>query len=378
MDKKRLFHTALARGAGVFAGLLAAFPLAVHPPSGQAGPKRVGGGPAFKEELRLPLPGAALETTIISGGAVYAVTGAAELVRVDLASGRTTWRAGLDGAVSGLVATSTGEVVVLDPAGVVSLVSASDGSVISRFAAGTAPVGVEELKGFIFIRSSEGRAFKFDRKNGHPSIELESGLSSKFTAGPVIAGGLAIFGDSGGRLTAFQPDGAKLWTYAASGPILDNMAAVDGRLYFGTGDRWFHSLSVAGGKLKWKTRLTGCAAWPVSVSGRKLVLATTASVVYCLKKRTGVTNWWRAVGSRVFDRPIASESLVFISGDIPGIDVLDLISGEKRDRAGTPDYSPGRCRLSALWYTSGRLAALGFGDCAAGAELVFFAGPGRK
>ncbi len=359
----------------MFAGLLAAL---VHPLEGQVGPKRAGDGPAFKEELRLPIPGAVLETTMISGGAVYAVTRSAELVRVDLASGKTIWRAGLDGAVSGLFATSTGEVVVLDPVGAVSLISSSDGSLISRFATGTTPVGAAQLKDFLFVRTSEGRAFIFDRKNGHPSLELEVGPSAKYTAGPVIAGGLAIFGDSGGRLTAFKPDGAKRWTYAASGSVLGSLTAVDGRLYFGTGDRWFHSLSVAGGKLKWKTRLTGSAAWPVSVSGRKLVLATTASVVYCLKKRTGVTKWWRTVRSRVFDRPLVSEGLVFISGDIPGIDVLDLISGEAGGRAGFPDYSPGRCRLSALWYSSGRLAALSSGDCAAGAELMFFAGPRRK
>ncbi len=325
----------------------------------------------FKEESRLRLTGADPEMTTVDGGSLFAA-GNAEIVRVDLAGGKIAWRTALDAAAAGRPAVLGPGTAVIDAMGRVQLIS-SDGTAVSRFEAGAMPAAAASSGGPVFIRTIDGRAFVLDAAGGSPPTALSSDTpSTPFTAGPVIVRGLAVFGDRGGRLTAFGPDGKKRWTYAASGPVMEGLTSVGGDVYFGTADRWFHSLSGVRGRLRWRTRLAGCAAFPASVSGTKLVLATTSSVVYCLKKRTGTVLWWRPIRSRVFDRPLVSEGLVFLSGDFEGIDIFDLAGGEARGRVETPGYAPGGPRLSAVWYSSGRLAALSSGDGLPGTEVVFF------
>gem|GEM_PF-1579220 len=325
-------------------------------------------GEVFKEESRFSLPGALPETAAVYGGLAFVLTEDGGMACVNLEERRMAWKVKFGAAATVKPAVNPAGEVVFDTYGTVYEVSRG-GEIVSRIETGRHLAAAAKSEGRIIVRTEEGRALVFDPGSNASPAELASGR--KLTAGPLVLSGLIVFGGSDGRLAAYRPAGQVIWTYEASASVLDSMTAGEGILYFATADRRFHALSAGKGKLRWRVTLSGEAVYPVSIAGKRLVLSTSASIVYCLKKRSGVMNWWRVIKSRVFDRPVVDDSLIAVSADMPGISVLDPASGGLKSEIEIGDYVPGRCWVSALWYSKGRLAVLAHGDCPAGPQLIF-------
>lgn len=347
---------------------LAAVPVA---PAGkdkaQAAPPRK----VFLEEHRLVLAGPLESPPMVlcgtAAGPVVTVSGPAELAGLDLPAGRFVWRVALDAPLAGGPAVCASGILAFDKTGTVVIVSRA-GRVAARIATGEELAAAAEEDGMVCVRTAAGRAMAFAVGSGGAGREIAPGRT--FAAGPVVSDGRVVYGDISGLVSAFSPRGAAAWTFKAGAPVLDDMAADGGLLFFGTADRRLFALSASRGKLKWKTRLAGTAAGRMSISGKRLVLATSASVVYCLGRKTGGICWWRIIGSRVFQEPVVSEGLVFLSADLPSMDALDLTSGAVKVLASVAGINPGRCLAAAVGYFSGRLAVVLWGDCGRGPELV--------
>ena len=56
-------------------------------------------------------------------------------------------------------------------------------------------------------------------------------------------------------VSAFAPDGKRLWHFATDSAIKNNIAAADGRLYATSVAGWLYALSETSGKLLWKAEL---------------------------------------------------------------------------------------------------------------------------
>jgi outer membrane protein assembly factor BamB len=82
------------------------------------------------------------------------------------------------------------------------------------------------------------------------------GISSPRTSGNCVAVGVDDQGDlKSCGVSAFAPNGKRLWHFATDSGIKNNLAAADGRLYATSVAGWLYALSEASGELLWKAPL---------------------------------------------------------------------------------------------------------------------------
>ncbi|HSA95737.1 MAG TPA: PQQ-binding-like beta-propeller repeat protein, partial [Acidobacteriota bacterium] len=59
------------------------------------------------------------------------------------------------------------------------------------------------------------------------------------------------------QVQAFDGQKKLIWDFKADGRITADPALIEGRIYFGTENRWFYCLKAETGKAKWRRRLQG-------------------------------------------------------------------------------------------------------------------------
>lgn len=95
--------------------------------------------------------------------------------------------------------------------------------------------------------------------------------------------------------------GTEQWAYDVGAPILNSVAAGDGRVYFGAMDGAIYALDASNGTLDWRSELDwrlGFSTAPV-LADNKVMIGGRNGVFYALDPQTGVTVWEHDVGSPV-------------------------------------------------------------------------------
>jgi outer membrane protein assembly factor BamB len=156
------------------------------------------------------------------------------------------------------------------------------------------------------------------------SVSAEGGSFQAGAEAPL----LQVEGD---RLRAFDAGGSLIWEFAADGTISAEPAVSSGRVYFGTGTRWFYCLNAATGKVKWRRRLQGAPLHPAVISGGTVVVAASNSVIYLLSARGGSILSWETVPSRVVYELAAAGPLVLVSSASADVTALDIKTGKSAD-----------------------------------------------
>jgi len=206
---------------------------------------------------------------------------------------------------------------------------------------------VRENKGRIFFGTASGKVLVFDLSTGGELLwEFTATVpAAAISAGPVFSGDLVIFGAADGRLLALDHTGKPVWEFAATGAITTDPAEADGRVYFGTENRFFYCLNAATGKKIWSRRLQGAPLHPALIHGRRLALAASNSVVYFLSRRGGSILSWEAVPSRVVHDLAAAWPMILVSSGGPSLRALDFSTGK---RVGE-HLASGPLAAAALW-----------------------------
>jgi outer membrane protein assembly factor BamB len=117
---------------------------------------------------------------------------------------------------------------------------------------------------------------------------------------PIVAGGLVFVGTYAGHLIALdQRDGARRWTWKASGPIWHSPMWSEGTLVCGALDGYLYALSAQDGSLRWKYRsAAGWAASPTVNEGR-VMIGDRAGLFHCLDLQTGSPLWTTSTAGRI-------------------------------------------------------------------------------
>jgi outer membrane protein assembly factor BamB len=122
-------------------------------------------------------------------------------------------------------------------------------------------------------------------------------------------------------------------------------AAGDGKLYFGTENRFFYCLNAATGKKTWSRRLQGALLHPALVHGRRLALAASNSVIYFISRRGGSILSWEAVPSRVVHDLASAWPVILVSSGGPSLGALDFSTGRRLGE----HLASGPLAAGALW-----------------------------
>jgi len=206
-------------------------------------------------------------------GAVYGAGRDGTVIRVDAASGRTTWRTslrtplssgvGTDGRIVA-VANEHGELIVLDAAKGERLWSAR----ISSEAIAPPTVAAD----LVLVRSIDNRVFAFGAKDGKRRWLYQRAPSSLIIRAPsgiAVDGETAFVGFAGGKLTAIA---------------LDNGAV-----------RWEATVALPKGGTELE-RVTDVVGDPV-VQGKEVCAATYQGRVGCYETATGRQVWARDIST---------------------------------------------------------------------------------
>ena len=206
---------------------------------------------------------------------------------------------------------------------------------------------VRECKGRVYFGTANGKVMALDLSTGGEKLwEFTAAApDAAITAGPVFFDDLVIFGAADGKLAALDRSGKLIWEFAAKGAIATDPTVADGRLYFGTENRFFYCLNAATGKKSWARRIQGAPLHPALVYGRRLVVPASNSVIYFISRRGGSILSWEAVPSRIVHEPTLAGPLVLITSQGPHLVSYDIKTGKRLGE----HLTPGPLGAGALW-----------------------------
>jgi len=206
---------------------------------------------------------------------------------------------------------------------------------------------VRECNGRVYFGTANGKVMALDLSTGGEKLwEFTAAApDAAITAGPVFFDDLVIFGAADGKLAALDRSGKLIWEFAAKGAIATDPTVADGRLYFGTENRFFYCLNAATGKKSWARRIQGAPLHPALVYGRRLVVPASNSVIYFISRRGGSILSWEAVPSRIVHEPTLAGPLVLITSQGPHLVSYDIKTGKRLGE----HLTPGPLGAGALW-----------------------------
>lgn len=227
---------------------------------------------------------------------------------------------------------------------------------------------VQEDRGRVYFGTASGKVVALDLSaNGAQRWKYQA--AAAISAGPVFSGDLVIFGAADGRLIALDQAGKSVWEFAAKGAITTDPTVADGRLYFGTEERFLYCLNAATGKKIWARRLQGAPLHPALIHGRRLAVPASNSVVYFLSRRGGSILSWEAVPSRIVHEISEAGPVILVSSAAPNLIAYDFATGE---RAGG-HLASGPLAAGALWVSP--VIVLVVGDEESGRQRLVFLKP---
>jgi len=145
-----------------------------------------------------------------------------------------------------------------------------------------------------------------------PGPRWQTRLSGQIYASPVVEGGVAYVGTSGGTMNAVDSrDGKILWAVAVDGPIFGAAAVAGDALYFAADDGWLRKLARADGREIWRYDLGDARAARVLPHPQ-------------------VFAWdWQGAA------PVVAEGVVFVGAGDGGFHAVDAATGARRWRFAT-------------------------------------------
>lgn len=298
-------------------------------------------------------------------GIVYYATRDGSLTAAVAPARRILWRFKADHTVSASPELAGGHILFHDDANVLYVVDFRGTLVFKKQLGETVTSAVREHGGRVYFGTAGGKIMALDL-SAHGALTWEYRAAAAITAGPVVAGDMVVFGAADGKLMALDRAGKPVWECAAKGAITIDPAAGNGRLYFGTENRFFYCLNAATGKKMWSRRIQGAPLQPGLVRGKRLVVPASNSVVYFISRRGGSILSWEAVPSRVVHEISEAGPFIIVSSAAPNLIAYDFANGK---RAGE-HLASGPLAAGALWVSP--FVVLVVGDEGSGRQRLVF------
>jgi outer membrane protein assembly factor BamB len=280
-------------------------------------------------------------------GVVYFATKEGFLTAVVVPARQVFWKFKAENAVS--VSPELGEkhILLRDDGNIIYVLDFRGSLVFKTHINEAVTSAARENKGKVFFGTASGKVIALDLPAGGERLweYRAANPAAAITAGPVFIGDMVIFGSADGHLLALGQAGKLVWEFAAKGAIAVDPAAGNGKIYFGTEDRFFYCLNAATGKRIWSRRLQGAPLHPAFIHGRRLAMAASNSVVYFLSAKGGSILSWEAVPSRIVHAPAAAGTLILVSSGGSSLAALDLLTGKRLGEY----LASGPLAAGALW-----------------------------
>jgi outer membrane protein assembly factor BamB len=269
----------------------------------------------------------------IAGGAVYVGVESADLLAVDLATGKLRWKYhGQDGIDESSPLVHDGVVYVGDIAGTLHAVRAADGQALWTFKTGSEIRSSPVIDGDrLFIGSYDGNLYCLSVKDG--KILWKFTTSSYVHATPAIAGGLVYIAGCDEIFRGLRiADGKEMFQFDSGGYTGASPAMLGQWAYFGTFNNDVVGADLSRKRIAWRYE-NPARQFPfyssAAVAGDRVVVGGRDKVVHCLNARTGKAIWTFATRARVDSSPAIAGERVYVGSNDGRFYVLDLATGKK-------------------------------------------------
>lgn len=268
----------------------------------------------------------------VVGSAIYAAAADGAVVRLEVANGRTVWRASADHAVSAAVGVGEDLVIVGGPDGEVTALRAADGSQAWRVTVPGELYGQPIVaKGLVILRTSDARLFALDAVSGERRWTLQRSLPPlvlRADAGMAVAGETLVASFPGGRLLGINlATGTVRYDVAVAMPRgtteIERIADVIGSPAIEGSDACVVAYQ---GRIGCVNAQTGVAVWGrdfsaavgVAADSRFIFGADVRSNVQAFARGTGVSIWTNdQMRERDLSAPVSVGRAVLV-GDVQG------------------------------------------------------------
>ncbi len=269
----------------------------------------------------------------IADGTVYVGSESADLLAIDLATGKLRWKyKAKDGIDESSPLVHDGVVYVGDIAGTFHAVRASDGKAVWTFKTESeirsSPVFAD---GRIFIGSYDGNLYCLSEKDG--KLLWKFTTSSYVHATPAISGGVVYIAGCDEVFRGLRiADGKEVFEFGSGGYTGASPAMLGQWAYFGTFNNDVAGADLGRKKIGWRYENPE-RQFPfyssAAVEGDRVVLGGRDKLVHCLNAKTGKLIWKFATRARVDSSPAIAGGRVYIGSNDGRFYVLDLGSGQK-------------------------------------------------
>ncbi len=222
-----------------------------------------------------------------------------------------------------------------------------------------------------------------------PAARWQARLGGQVYASPIVAGGVAYVGTTGGVFNAVSTrDGSLVWTFSAGRSVFGAAAVSDDAVYFacdngflfkleratgqelwryelgdadvprilphpsvfdwdwqgpqpvladgvvfvGAGDGGFHAVDAATGARRWRFATNGKVRNGAAIDGARIVFGSADHFVYSLDRATGEQVWRFDSGIDVDAAPLVHEGRIIVGNRGGGLYSLDAETGEQHWR----------------------------------------------
>jgi len=262
----------------------------------------------------------AIEGPLASDGRRIFVAGRdGTTVALDRGSGSQAWR-GSPG--QGSISYGSGLLVVRQTDGTVTALDPATGKTRWRTASGVTGSVPAAVAGDSVLVAGEGLA-SLEAGSGRVAWALPG--AAKASAVPVAAAGRLLVGEADGTLRCRDAaTGAEVWAFVAPGTVVAPPVVDDRRRVFvGTVDRSFVALDLDSGRADWRWRTGADVRVPAALLGDKVLFASYEDVLYALRRGNGHLAWRAPLPSRPLAGPLVVEDAVLVAcheDEVVGID----------------------------------------------------------
>ena len=288
--------------------------------------------PKQSTELRLfpttaawsvPLDAALAAPPTLANGKAFIPVEGGHLAAYDVSTGVLAWS--VDHTAVSAPATSADLVFVAESGGITALRQA-DGAHVWRqpiTVALAAPLVFDN--GWLVAADTDGTLLALRASDG--AILWQRDLGGRFSAAPALAADRVYAAMADGHVVALEVStGKDRWSRALGGAVND-MLALDDRVFVGSDDNYFYSIKATDGSVNWRWRTGGDVIGVPLVDANRVYFVSKDNLVRGLDRQSGAQRWKSALSGRPTRGPTRAGDLLLVSGLSPKVSAFAIKDG---------------------------------------------------
>lgn len=280
----------------------------------------------------VPLDAALAAPPTLANGKAFIPLDGGHLSAYDLSTGKLEWS--VDHPSVSAPATSD-ELVFLAESEAITGLRQTDGTVAWRqpvTVALAAPLVYDN--GWLIAANTEGTLIAFRATDGE--IVWRHELGSHFSAAPALAADRVYAAMADGHVVALDvATGTQRWSRALGGSVND-MLALDDRVFVGSDDNFFYSIKAADGSVNWRWRTGGDVIGVPLVDANHVYFVSKDNLVRGLDRQSGAQRWKSALPGRPTRGPSRAGDLLLVSGLSPKVSAFAMKDGASAGEVASP------------------------------------------